>query len=263
MCIKDRYKDGVLISGATNQDYSANASGDYTVVVTLLGCSSPASATTTVTVNPVIANNTVTAAQTICSGATPAALTGSAPTGGDGTYTYLWQSSTTSATTGFGTATGTSNGQNYTPGALTQTTWYRRTVTSGGCISTSTAIQITVNPVIASNTVTALQTICSGATPAALTGSAPTGGAGAGTYTYLWESSTTSATTGFGSAPGTNNTQNYTPGALTQTTWYRRTVTSGPCTNISVAIQITVNPLPTISISPISTSICSGNNVTI
>src|SRR5207249_177763 len=152
-------------------------------------------------------------------------------------------------------ASGTNNTIGYTPGALTQTTWYRRTVTSGGCTNTSTSIQITVNPVIANNTVTATQTICSGATHAALTGSTPTGGNG--TYTYLWESSTDNIT--FAPATGTNNSIGYTPGALTQTTWYRRTVTSGPCTNTTAAIQITVNPVPTISISPSSAAFCSGN----
>src|SRR4029079_3626351 len=237
-------------SGTNNtQNYTPGALTQttwYRRTVTSGGCTSIATAIQ-ITVNPAIANNTVAAAQTICSGSTPAALTGSLPTGGNGAYTYLWESSTTSAVAGFGSASGTNNTQNYTPGALTQTTWFRRTVTSGGCTpNTSTAIQITVNPAIANNTVAAAQTICSGSTPAALTGSLPTGGNG--TYTYLWESSTTSAVAGFGSASGTNNTQNYTPGALTQTTWFRRTVSSSGCTaNTSTAIQITVNPIPTIS----------------
>ncbi|MFM2358248.1 MAG: hypothetical protein RLY16_241, partial [Bacteroidota bacterium] len=192
-----------------------------------------------ITVDPVIANNTVSSAQTICTSTTPAALTGSTPTGGTGSYTYQWQSSTTSAAAGFAAASGTNNTINYTPGSLTQTTWYRRVVTSGSCNSTSTAIQITVSSVIANNTVSSAQTICSATTPAALTGTTPTGGSG--TYTYAWESSTTSAAAGFAAASGTNNTINYTPGSLTQTTWYRRVVTSGGCTSTSAAIQITVN----------------------
>jgi hypothetical protein len=232
----------------------------YTVTYTPSNGSCPATGSVTVTVNPAIANNTIAAAQAICSGSTPAALTGSTPTGGDGTYTYLWESSTTSAVAGFGSASGTNNGQNYTPGALTQTTWYRRTVTSGGgcTANTSTAIQITVNPAVANNTVAAAQTICNGSTPAALTGSTPTGGDG--TYTYLWESSTTSAVAGFSSASGTNNTQNYTPGALTQTTWFRRTVTSSGCTpNISTAIQITVNAAIANNTVAAAQTICSGS----
>ena len=48
------------------------------------------------------------------------------------------------------------------------TTWYRRTVTSGACSDISPAIQITVLPAIANNTVAAVQTICNGQTPAGI-----------------------------------------------------------------------------------------------
>ena len=227
----------------------------YRRTVTSGGCSNTATAIQ-ITVSPVIANNTVSTAQSICTGTTPAGLTGTLPTGGSGSYVYLWESSTTSAVAGFATASGTSNTQNYTPGSLTQTTWYRRTVTSGGCSNTATAIQITVNPVIANNTVSTAQSICTGTTPAGLTGTLPTGGSGS--YVYLWESSTTSAVAGFATASGTSNTQNYSPGSLTQTTWYRRTVTSGGCSNIATAIQITVNPVIANNTVSAAQSICPG-----
>ena len=56
------YKDGIAISGATAQTYSATTSGAYTVVVTRTGCESPASDATTVTVNNCISltNDAVT-----------------------------------------------------------------------------------------------------------------------------------------------------------------------------------------------------------
>lgn len=85
-------------------------------------------------------SNTIASNQTLCSGSTPAALSGNAVT----SPTYLWESSTTSSSTGFSTAAGTSNGQNYTPGALTQTMWYRRKVTASGCTGTSVPVQVTV-----------------------------------------------------------------------------------------------------------------------
>jgi hypothetical protein len=87
------------------------------------------------------------------------------------------------------------------------------------------------------NTISANQTLCTGSTPAALSGNAVLGGP-----TYRWESSTTSSSTGFANASGTNNTQNYTPGLLTQTTWFRRVVIQGGCTGISPPVQITVLP---------------------
>ena len=116
----------------------------------------------TVKVNPPIANNIISSAQTICSGATPAILTG-APTGGNGTYAYIWESSTTNATDGFSSISG-GTGQTYSPGALTVPTWYRRTVTSGGCSSVSSAIKISINPLPAQVTVQVDNQVCNTAT---------------------------------------------------------------------------------------------------
>jgi hypothetical protein len=95
---------------------------------------------------PGIGNNTISATQSICSGSIAAPLTGSTPTGGS-SYSYTWLQSTTSAISGFTPADGTNSGQNYTPATLTQTTWYKRLVSSGALSDTSTAIQITVNPI--------------------------------------------------------------------------------------------------------------------
>src|SRR5690606_33604754 len=64
-------------------------------------------------------------AQPICSGKS-VTITGTTPTGGNGTYTYRWESSTTSATSGFEAVSGVNNGKDYSSSALTQTTWFRR-----------------------------------------------------------------------------------------------------------------------------------------
>lgn len=183
----------------------------------------------------------------ICAETTPGMIMGTLPTGGIGAFSYLWESSTTGPSGGFVAAAGINNLQNYTPGALSQTTWYRRTVTSNGFSDVSNVLLIKVKPEIAGNTILSSQSICLGSAPTALTGTIPTGGNG--TYVYLWESSITNATTGFVSASGINNGQNYTPNALTQTTWYRRIVTSGGCNDISATIQITVVALPVATFS--------------
>ncbi|WDF59562.1 T9SS sorting signal type C domain-containing protein [Flavobacterium sp. KACC 22758] len=81
------------------------------------------------------------------------------------------------------------------------------------------------------------QSICAGNLPGTITGSIPTG---SGTYSYLWESSTTSNTTGFSAASGTNNGQNYTPGTLTQDTWFRRTAYDGACSSLSAVVLVKV-----------------------
>ena len=94
--------------------------------------------------NPSIANNTITGNQLICVGTEPLSLVGSTPTGGNNTYTFNWLRSTTSATAGYTSATGTSNLQNYLPPILTQNTWFKRIVSSGSNSDSSNAILITV-----------------------------------------------------------------------------------------------------------------------
>jgi hypothetical protein len=256
---------GFTAIGSTNSiSYTAGAltANTWFKRVVIAGpCSNDTSAAILVTVNPVIAGNTVSGVQSICSGATPATLTGTTPTGGTGSFTYSWLVSSTSATSGFSIATGTNNTANYSPASLTATRWYRRLVISGSCADTSVAVQITVNPTIASNTVTGTQTICSGSTPSPITGSTPTGGNS--TYTYLWQRSTTSAIGGYSAAPGTNNTVNYTSGPLTTTSYLRRVVTSGGCSDTSAAVTVTVNPTISNNSSGATQAICSGSSVSL
>ncbi len=196
-----------------------------------------------ISVFPKLANNSISSDQEICRGTTPAPLTGTAPTGGNSSYTYLWQSSIVSATAGFVNAAGTNTGQSYTPGTINRTTWFRRVVTSAACTGdTSAVVRITINPGVTNNSIAADQTICAGTLPAQLTGTTPTGGTG--TYTYLWQSSTVSATTGFVNATGANTGQNYAPKAITQNTWFRRLVTSAGCSDTSAVVAITILPIP-------------------
>ncbi len=75
------YKDGVLISGATNRTYVANTAGAYTVVVTTGGCSSSASAGRTVSVTTVPTPTVTTSgALSFCNGGS-VTLTSSATSG--------------------------------------------------------------------------------------------------------------------------------------------------------------------------------------
>ncbi len=228
------------ITGATGQNYSAGALTATTWYrrTVFSGIENDISSVVQVTVSPTIpaASNTISAAQAICYNSSPLSFTGSTPTGGNGsTYNYQWQSSPDNVSFTDITA---ANSIGYSAGALTANTWFRRVVLSGGCSNTSASIKITITPTIANNSSTADQSICSGQTALALTGSTPTGGSGA--YSYLWQSSTTSATTGFATAAGITNGKNYTPASQTQTTWYRRVVTSGACTDISPVTVVTV-----------------------
>jgi PKD repeat protein len=106
-------------------------------------CDELASNAIKITIQQPISNNTIASSQTICSGTAPAALTGSTPTGGSGSYTYQWQSRTTGF---FADISGASN-KDYAPGALNQTTQFRRIVSGSACgSSTSDAVTITISP---------------------------------------------------------------------------------------------------------------------
>jgi len=217
-----------------NQTTAANCTGD--------------TATVTVVVQPSIANNSISAAQTICEGTSATALTGAgSPTGGSGTYTYVWESSTNGGAT-WNTITG-ANTDNYSPGSITVTTQFRRIVSSGLCSNTSNFITVTVVPAITNYNISANQTICEGQTPAQINGQTPPG---AGPFAYTWESSTNNTTwTPISGANGIN----YQPGALTATTYYRRKTENLPCSVISNTVAITVNPLANGAISG-PTAIC-------
>ncbi|WP_207431988.1 gliding motility-associated C-terminal domain-containing protein [Sabulibacter ruber] len=231
----------------------------YAATLSPQGCFSSTRKAVKVTVVPVITGNNISAPQTLCIGGTAATLTGEAPKGGTGTYTYLWESSVNG--TDFANAPGTNNQATYNPGTMRESTWFRRKVISGTCTSNSTPVQILVVPQVTNNTVAAAtQTVCYGATTS-LTGSVPAGGNG-GTPAYLWEVSTTSATAGFKAAEGANTGQSYQTAALTANTWFRRKVTIDGCEQPSEAVLVSINTFsfpPTVA----GVTICSGSAATL
>ena len=207
-----------------------------------------------ITVSPQISYNLVVAPQTIYAGQVPAPLIGSMPRGGDEQYAYMWEYSEDGQH--YTVAPTPNAGKNYSPKALTQNTWFRRKVYSGGCESVSNEIKITITPAIANNNIQADQVICFGNVPAKLRGSEPVGGKGG--YTYLWQQSTSGPIKGWRTATGSGNTQDYSPPALTQETWFRRVVISDINADSSAAVMISVKAA--MSNNKISTpqTICFG-----
>jgi len=195
-----------------------------------------------ITVDKTIENNIISAAQTICTGTKPAVLSGTTHTGGNDNFTYEWEMSLDGIV--YTTAPGVSNLKDFSPPALTQSTWYRRVIYSNPCLaSESDPILIKVLLPITQNILTLDQTVCAGVIPETITGSDPKGSSGA--YTYLWEMSREDKPESFGPAPGKNSEAAYTPPALTATTYYRRTVYAAPCQQVvSNSIKVQVNPLP-------------------
>jgi gliding motility-associated-like protein len=140
----------------------------------------------------------------------------------------------------------------------------RWTITNGTCTSTPDDVVLTNQAAILGNTITADQLLCANETPAMLQGATLSGGNG--TFTYQWQVSTTSATTGFANVTvgGTNAT--FTPPNVTQNTWYRRVVMSGACTgNISNAVMLTLMNVPPVVISvpgPLTVDCVQGTDYT-
>ncbi|WP_026462772.1 gliding motility-associated C-terminal domain-containing protein [Adhaeribacter aquaticus] len=241
------------------QNYQPNALTETTWFrrkVSAAACQVSTSDAVKITVTPAISNNILSKDQELCVGTTATTLTGSNPTGGNGIFTYLWESSTSGPASGFAAAAGINNTADYAPGLLSQTTWFRRTVLSGPCqANVSEVVKVTMNANIIGNLIASDQYIKAGSTPAPLSGVVPKGGNG--TYTYAWESSTDHVN--FAPAVGTNNLQNYAPPALLKTTWFRRIVTSGGCSNISSTVEITINPLVSENTIEGEQSICINN----
>ncbi len=219
------------------------------------GCEGPAT-TITVTVNPLIANNTVGNDQPICSATVPATLTPTATiSGGNTSYAYQWQVSTDGGGTWNNVASsGTS--ASYSPPALTATTLYRRLVNSGGCSSTSNTVTITVQGALSNFNIANSQNICKSTAPALLTGQTPTGGGGS--YTFQWQSSTDGLT--FNDI-ATETGNDYQPPVLTATMYYRRKTFGTTCNGISNVVTITVNPIATVT-AVTDKNYCNGSTTT-
>lgn len=186
-----------------------------------------------------IANNIISSTSAlVCSGQT-ITITGLTPTGGTGTYTYTWESSTDGGAT-WSTIVGQTD-QNLNFNILV-TTRFRRNVSSATCPSVSNEYNIVAQPPITNNTVAADQTICTGIIPAVLTGTAPQGSDG--NFNYQWQFSIDGGTT-WANVEGAVRAE-YQPPALTATTLYRRIVSTVTCngaqSNTSPAITITVKP---------------------
>lgn len=177
-----------------------------------------------------IGNNTIGSNQSICRNTSPAALTGSSPTGGNGAFTFQWQSSTTSASTGFSSINGATE-QGYAPGILSETHWYRRIVQSGAESDTSAAVQITADP-LPDATIKYEQS--------------PYCGTGTATVTLTGFSSgnfTAAAGLVIDSSSGTVNLSASTPGTYS----VNYTFSSGACTSTATTNIVVGDPVITIT----------------
>ena len=119
--------------------------------------------------------------------------------------------------------------------------------------------EVTISPFIENNYIEESQILCPGTVPEPFVGSQPTGGDEVN-YVYRWEMSTTGPATGFTIAPGDYTGRDYTPGVITQTTWFRRAVTSAEITDYSSSIEITMKPTPVV-VANDDVILCEGEQI--
>lgn len=218
----------------------------------------PKSSQVTVAINT-LNQGSIGNGQTICSGGDPVAFTSGAASG-TGTLTYQWERSTTGADGTYTDIPGATDAVYDSP-PLTQNTWFRRKVTSTlngvACENTTNFVEVIINDVN-EGAIEGDRQICTGGSPEAFTEITPA--SGTGTLTYQWQSSVDNISwTGISGA--TNPT--YSSGPLTQTTYFRRRVTSSLngvfCSAFSNFVTVTVVPDPEIITQPLATqTVCLG-----
>ena len=205
----------------------------------------------TVTVNPVPNSIATPPAQTICSaGIIPPIILSSNISG----TTYTWTRDNTDKVTGLSASGsgGTISGSltNTTNAPVTVTFTITPTAPVSNCPGIPTTATVTVDPVTIGGSIAGSATVCSGTNSTALTLSNQVGAI------QKWQSSLTSD---FAVVTDiANMTTSITATNLTQTTYYRAVVQSGACSPaFSATATVTVNPLPTATISG-TTTVCQN-----
>ncbi len=221
-------KDNVAISGATNSSYTAIASGNYSVAITVAGVTNTSSAIA-ITVSPMPIATVAPAGSTSFATGGSVILNASTGTG----YIYQWKKDNVSITG----ATGVS----YTASTAGS---YQVAINQGICSALSAAVVITVISSSAVITPAGPTTFCAGGS---VTLNANTGTGN----TYQWEKDNIAISGANGSAYIATVSGSYTVA-----------ITTSGITSTSAAVIITVSPMPTATITPAGpTSFVAGGSV--
>ena len=224
------YKDGSIINGATSSTYQSGPlfiTSQFSLEITD-DCGQLQTNSVTITVYPDVIAGQITGGQTICYNTVPSSLTFSSPSsGGQGTHSYQWQSSTDALVwSNENGATGTT----FSPSSLQETTHYRVRVTDSCEAVFTNEITISVYDEFLIGILSGDETICFNTPPSQL--SAPLASGGEGTYSYQWYKD--------GNIISGATSSTYQPLALTSTSNYSVEV-SDLCNSItSNSIQIFV-----------------------
>jgi gliding motility-associated-like protein len=132
--------------------------------------------------------------------------------------------------------------------------------TSGCSVQRTFSLVVSdINP----GTTAADQAICSGTIPAAFTSLTDATAGGAGSPTYQWQMSTTGVAGTYNDINGATSASYSHPTALMADTYFRRKATIGVAFGTAHPIEVLVNALPVVTVSPSSSSITTGSSVTL
>jgi large repetitive protein len=252
--------DGInwsVVPGASSAGYAPpvlNATIYYRRIVTSNSCSDTSN-TVTITAQGTLSNIDIGIAQTICEGTIPSQLTGQTPAGGNGTFSYQWESSANN--TNWTTIAG-ATASDYQPPVLTQSTYFRRRTSSGSCSSYSSSVLITVNPKPVMSFI-ADGTYCNNSPVNNITfASTPSSN-----VAYAWTNDNTSiglAASGNGNLPVFAATNTSNPGLpLTGTITVIPTYTNNAVSCAGNPLSFRIIALPVISVAPVpDTSLCTS-----
>jgi gliding motility-associated-like protein len=247
------------IAGATSNNYNPGAitaDTKYRRVAVSNTCSDTSNIIT-ILVQGSLTNVSIGINQTICQGGQPDTLRGQLPIGGNGIFSYQWESSPDNTNwTNIAGATQI----NYYPPTLTTTTYYKRKVTSGQCAVTSVSIQITVNP-RPTMIVIADKIFCNNASSGSINfASTPP----ATSYAWINDNANVGlATSGTGNISlftAANNSNPKIPITATIKVAGTFTANSVSCVGDTASFKIIV--LPTVNIAAIpDTNVCTGQTI--
>jgi hypothetical protein len=214
------------ISGATGATYTINSLGAYRVYIATGLCVDTSGITSVIRITPEGGKITAATKTTICQGEPGGLIEGTQVPGADvGIITYSWERN--EANSGW-TAIKDASAQNFTVAHLFKTTEFRR-ISNDNCGNKAYSNIVTLSTardVISGLISPKSQTVAGGATPLPITSTTAASG-GSGNFSYQWQSSLYQNATFTNIAGATS--ADYSPGPLTQTTFYKRIATDLRC----------------------------------
>jgi len=227
---------GIWAALDTTQDLTVQAISDTTYFrrVALGLCDSDTSDTVALYYLPPISQNTLTQTEvTICKNESIDTVQALPPLGADGNFTYAWLSRADSDSVWIEVG----SSELFGTGSLTDTTFFRRVVTSRCESDTSNILQVNVIPEFGPNQISASHDMCMGQVSDTLIGTVQQD---SGRFAFRWQFLLDTVWTD--ASDSASRLVDYPPYAFTDTTQVRRIVYGGCFPDTSNTIQVNVIP---------------------